>query len=228
MSKNDEKPPSPPRIKVTVVGEPIISDFMRERLTEGRLWAEGYTQSELDAAQEKYDLVFPPDLVTLFRDRRPVLGWDWRTDEKHIRQMLGWPFESILFDVENGLWWPDWGASPEVPAARAEALAEILRNAPKLIPLFGHRYLPAEPHEAGNPVFSVYQTDVIYYGTDLDDYFEREFNHQDRPLPQPTKRIRFWSDLVDRNGTFKFPGMDEKLKAIREMLLKRRPPRGSQ
>src|SRR5262249_17955195 len=76
----------------------------------------------------------------------------------------------------------------------------------KLIPLISHRYLPEEPHEAGNPVFSVYQSDVIYYGTDLIDYFEREFTGRDyRPrLDQlrlnQMKHIRFWSDLVERSG----------------------------
>jgi hypothetical protein len=179
---------------------------------------------KLDAAQEKYDLVFPPDLVAFFRDRRPVLGWDWRTDEVHIRRMLAWPFEGILFDVEHGLWWRDWGERPETAAERAEALGAIIRGAPKLIPLFGHRYLPAEPHEAGNPVFSVYQTDVIYYGADLEDYFEREFARTNHPPPRPSRHIRFWSDLVERNGTFEWPHADEMINRVRASLLRKRPP----
>ena len=181
------------------LGEEIISDFERKRRAERRLWAEGYTQSELDTAQAKYDLVFPPDLVALLRDRRPVLGYDWRSDDKEIRHMLRWPLEGLLFDVENNaLWWPEWGDRPATAEARAEVLAKVVAAAPKLIPLVSHRYLPAEPHENGNPVFSVYQSDVIYYGSDLADYFDREFVSQDRPLSQPIKRIRFWSDLVER------------------------------
>jgi hypothetical protein len=31
-------------------------------------------------------------------------------------------------------------------------------EAPKLIPICGHRYIYAVPHERNNPVFSVYQT----------------------------------------------------------------------
>jgi len=45
------------------------------------------------------------------------------------------------------------------------------------------------------------QADVIYYGADLADYFEREFlgrNH--RPWPDQIKPIRFWSDSVQRNS----------------------------
>ncbi len=195
----DNKPTSGAGVSVTL-GEPIISDFQRKRQAEGRIWAEGYSQPELDAAQEKYGLVFPPDLVALLRDRRPVLGYDWRTDDKEIREMLRWPLEGLLFDVENNaLWWPEWGDRPGTPEARSEVLANVVSEAPKLIPLVSHRYLPTEPNEAGNPVFSVYQSDVIYYGADLADYFEREFVEPRRPLPEHIKRVRFWSDLVERN-----------------------------
>lgn len=163
-------------------------------------WVEGYTDAELDDAQAKYDLRFPPDLLALFRDRRPREGYDWRTDDQDIRKMLAWPLEGLLFDVENdALWWPEWGVRPATPEDRAEVVAEVVNKAPKLIPLISHRYLPSEPDEAGNPVFSVYQADVIYYGSDLADYFEREFADPRRPLTSPIKPIRFWSELVERN-----------------------------
>jgi hypothetical protein len=42
-------------------------------MTPGR-WAKGYTKTELDDAQEKFGLVFPPDLVAPLRDRRPLDG----------------------------------------------------------------------------------------------------------------------------------------------------------
>lgn len=38
-----------------------------------------------------------------------------------------------------------------------------------------HRYLLASPCEAGNPVLSIYQSDIIIYGVDLHDYFLTEF-----------------------------------------------------
>ena len=72
-----------------------------------------------------------------------------------------------------------------------EVLRSVVSHAPKLIPLIGHRYLPEEPHEGGNPVFSVYQSDVIYYGANLADYFEREFTGGDyRPRLDQMKHIR--------------------------------------
>ncbi len=73
----------------------------RERRKKGRLWAEGYRQDELDRAQEMFGLVFPPDLVALFRERRPVSGQDWRSDFVEIREMPERPFGGLIFDVEN-------------------------------------------------------------------------------------------------------------------------------
>src|SRR5262249_18721978 len=105
------------------------------------------------------------------------------------------------FDVvNNGVWWPTWGSKPANHEGQRERLKTVLAEAPKLIPLFGHRYIPDEPCESGNPVFSVYQTDVIYYGANLQDWLEREsvtFNMN--PWPQ-VKEIRFWSEAVERNN----------------------------
>jgi hypothetical protein len=171
-------------------------------------WLNGYTQAELDSAQRRFGLEFPADLIALLREKRPANGHDW-TNDVEIRRALAWPFEGLLFDVEqNHLWWPEWGARPTSADACKEVLRSIVSRAPKLIPLIAHRYLPEEPREQGNPVFSVYQADVIYYGANLTDYFEREFlgfNH--RPWSQPTKRIPFWSDLVERNGDPNFGGL---------------------
>lgn len=165
------------------------------------IWTDGYSQGELDDAQARYGLTFPPDLLALLLERRPIQGYDWRSDDEQIRAMLKWPLEGLLFDVDNNdLWWPEWGLRPDTQKARAEVVAAVVAHAPKLIPLVSHRYLPAEPNEAGNPVFSVYQSDVIYYGADLVDYFDREFGDPNRPLPHTAKRIPFWSDLVERNG----------------------------
>jgi hypothetical protein len=197
MTNNDTPPPTyGMRIEF---GEAIVSEFeTSRRRPDGRLWVKGYTQGELDTAQAKYDLSFPPDLVTLLREKRPVLGYDWRTDEREIREALAWPLEGLLFDVEhNGLWWPAWGDRPTLPQDRAAVLGRVVGRAPRLIPLISHRYLPNEPNEAGNPVFSVYRADIIYYGVDLADYFERELVDPSRPLPIDMKRIRFWSDFVD-------------------------------
>jgi hypothetical protein len=169
-------------------------------------WLPGYTQSQLDEAQERYELRFPPDLVELLLDRRPADGWDWRTDDAGIRRALAHPFGGLLFDLEhNDLWWPEWGERPSSAEERAEVLTAVVDAAPRLIPLIAHRYIPETPHEAGNPVFSVMQADVIYYGANLTDCFQREFRlrlYERVPVKQEFKFIPFWSELVERNFGF--------------------------
>jgi hypothetical protein len=77
-----------------------------------------------------------------------------------------------------------------------EKLRGIFDRAPKLIPLAGIRYIPEEPHESGNPVFSVMACDIIYYGANLTDWLAREQRgFLVRPWP-PIKEIRFWGRAV--------------------------------
>lgn len=52
----------------------------------------------------------------------------------------------------------------------------------------------------GNPVFSIVQTDIIYYGTDLADYLHAEFGVPRRAWAATDARvIRFWSDFVSND-----------------------------
>jgi len=167
-----------------------------------RDWTSGYSQAELESAERRFGLRFPPDLADLLRERRPAAGYDWRTDDGRIRQALGQPLEGLQFDVEhNGLWWPEWGDRPATPGERAEAMRAIVEAAPRLIPIIGHRYIPESPHEAGNPVFSVMQSDIVYYGADLADYLRRDFSPvpPQTPVERPGRHIPFWSDLVERD-----------------------------
>lgn len=56
--------------------------------------------------------------------------------------------------------------------------------------------MPDRPHAAGNPVFSVHQTDIISYGVELRDYLIHEFlSDKDVgiwPIPDSIRRIEFW------------------------------------
>ena len=161
-------------------------------------WTTGYTRSELEAAQERFSLRFPPDLVGLLLDRRPINGWDWRTDDAGIRHALEGPLEGLLFDVEhNDLWWPEWGEKPASAEDQADVVTAVVNAAPRLIPLIAHRYIPEEPHESGNPVFSVMQSDVIYYGANLAEYFANEFGGTYQV--GSVRRIPFWSEMAERN-----------------------------
>ena len=91
-------------------------------------------------------------------------------------------------------------------ALRHAAAGELIfRRSPKLIPVYSHRMMPDEPQAAGNPVFSVHQTDIIYYGSDLADYLRHEFSLPGRePWPSQTRAIRFWD--IDRFQEVRWAG----------------------
>ncbi len=91
-------------------------------------------------------------------------------------------------------------------AAVEIAAREIGAGAP-LIPIYSHRYIPSAPSEAGNPILSVYQTDVIYYGSDLEDYFvneffdkENRFNRSGGRVVKPRRNVPFWGELYELNS----------------------------
>lgn len=176
--------------------------FYKSKLEEaGVVFAPGLKDSEVARAEQSYGFRFPPDLEEFLRYALPVSkGWpDWRgAEDSYVLQMMRWPLEGIRFDIENNTFWhADWGAKPD-SLEEAFAVAERkVGEAPRLIPISGHRYIPERPSEAGNPVFSVYQTDIIYYGSHLANYFENEFAYYfgtpGYVLPEPIKRIEFWS-----------------------------------
>ena len=156
----------------------------------------GLSTVEVQALERQFKFMFPPDLRTLFGFMVPVGKHfpNWRGDPAELQEWFDWPFEGICFDVEhNGFWLPAWGSKPTEAQARREIVRHAIAAAPRLIPIYSHRYVPSAPCSDGNPVFSVYQTDIIYSGNDLADYFHHEFG-----VPLPTwaarkpKPIWFW------------------------------------
>jgi hypothetical protein len=119
----------------------------------------GLTEAELAAVEERFAFRFPPDLQTLLQIALPTSrGFpNWRRDpEDDIRHWLAWPLHGIGFDVEhNGFWMTEWGDRPRNLSEAKEIARRAVAAAPALIPVYQHRFLPAEPHEAGNPVLSV-------------------------------------------------------------------------
>ena len=150
---------------------------------------------ELSAAEERVGVAFPPDLAALLRTALPVGERfpTWRDlDGPRLRDQLEQPVEGIVFDVlHNGFWHPGWSARPADTTEAEEIARSALALAPALVPIYGHRYLPLDPHAPGNPVLSVMQTDIIFYGANLAEYASNEFQHGWRE-PGPTTKVPFW------------------------------------
>src|SRR5258706_5810017 len=85
--------------------------------------------------------------------------------------------------------------------ARSRLAQDKAKEAPALVPVFAHRFLPAEPLLEGNPVLSVWQADIIYYGLDLVNYFLNQFHLSQSSQAngsKPPRKIRFWSDIIEK------------------------------
>lgn len=175
----------------------IWQDFVRQLSEQGIQFAPGLTDGEVSRVQERHSFLFPLDLREFLQTGLPQGEQfpDWRSGtESALREWLNVPRAGVLFDVEhNEFWLPEWGPRPGDLASALRFVGELISAAPKLIPVYGHRMMPDEPQSAGNPVFSVHQTDIIYYGFNLADYLRHEFTLPGRqPWPASIRSIRFW------------------------------------
>jgi hypothetical protein len=186
---------------------------------QGTRWLGGLSEPEIATIEQRYHLRFPPDyrlfLQVLHSVDRPLVGaryadgttmtprlapsfYNWQTDTEAIERAYEWLVEGLFFDVQhNNLWPQNWGAKPLTPEAQEARVRELVNAAPKLIPVFTHRYLLAEPCDTGNPVLSIYQSDLIVYGDDLYSYFLEEFGDL-----VGVERLRNFQQMPERWETY--------------------------
>ena len=161
----------------------------------------GLTDAEIAAVEACCGFGFADDHRAFLQAGLPMGSrWpNWREPRsEELADQLAWPADGVLFDVEhNAFWMDDWAARPSGMAAAISTARRHLDGAPRMIPVFGHRYLPAGPGTFGHPVLSMYQADVIYYGADLADYIAREFGPRNQPWDNFTEAtVPFWRDIV--------------------------------
>jgi hypothetical protein len=173
----------------------------------------GLTDTEFARIEDAYGFEFADDHRAFLAAGLPVnvppedgrtwaRPWpEWRGgDLDSLRRQLDGPVEGVLFDVEhNRFWYAGWGERPAETTTALDVARHHLADVPVLVPVYAHRYLPAGRGTSGHPVLSMWQTDIIYYGTDLNDYIQHEF---DAPRPEadepwnPQATVAFWRDLV--------------------------------
>lgn len=164
---------------------------------QGTRWIGGLSESEIIAIEARNHFKFPKDyrlfLSLLHATDRPMVGaafvdghrmqpiqrpgfYNWLVESESIHLAIENIFQGLLFDVEkNGLWLEIWGPRPQSEQVRKTTLRDHFESAPPLIPVFGHRFILGEAGWPGNPVLSIYQSDIIIYGVDLRSYLLIEF-----------------------------------------------------
>ncbi len=168
----------------------------------------GLSNDELVRAELVCQFEFPADLRSFLCNCLPVGPKfpNWRQpDDPSIAKQLDWPASGICFDIEhNGFWYPKWGSRPSKLEEAFKIARTSLSSKPRLIPVYAHRYLPANPLESGNPVISVWQTDIIYYGTDIRRYIRCEFGGLDwkSATSGQIRQIDFWTDVIKNREAY--------------------------
>ncbi|WP_088071925.1 hypothetical protein [Gottfriedia luciferensis] len=180
-----------------------IVDKLKEK---GVKFSEGLKEKEVVEIEELYKIKFPPDLKEFLMYALPIsdefINWNDKSkgNINKITDRLQWPLEGIIFDIEhNEFWLNDWGKKPSTFKDSVDIATFHYNKAPKLIPICSHRYIPSTPYEYGNPIMSVYQTDIIYYGENLLSYLLVEFKikkYDDIDF-ENIKKIPFWSNIID-------------------------------
>ena len=177
------------------------------------LFDNGLNDVEFLQVEQKFNLCFPPDLKIFLQTGLPISDKfpNWRkalTDTQTadiINERLEEPLSGVLFDIEHNNFWTTelWGELPNTLQQKLSIATDNLKDYPKLIPIFAHRYISGEPNENDNPIYSVYQTDIIYYGYDLASYLANEFGfaltHDFELLDKPKREIKFWCWCVENN-----------------------------
>ncbi|XDD47314.1 hypothetical protein AB3N60_04295 [Leptospira sp. WS39.C2] len=169
---------------------------------------DGLTDTEISKIENEYSISFNIDHLKYLKTGL-VIGerfYNWRDFSENniykIKKMLNWPLEGILFDIKNNLFWYNKiGKKPEKLENQIAIFSDWYHlNVPKLIPIYSHRFMPSEPKRSGTPVYSVYQTDIIYYGEDIISYFNLEFSlniTKEVVMNEgENKEPYFWNDLA--------------------------------
>lgn len=163
----------------------------------------GLSDDQVASIEAQLGFPVPDDFAYLFQNLqdpgRVLFPWS-EFDKQEYDDLIRWVQRGVEFDIEHdSLWLERWGEKPRTLSAALDIARKDFETWPKLLPIFGHRFLAAEPCRSGNPVFSIVQTDIIYYGADLAHYLLNEFVDHDHALhtSPDIRRIDVWSDFAE-------------------------------
>src|SRR5262245_8330871 len=146
----------------------------RSRTTYG---VPGLSPAQITSIEAQLGFRLPEDFVYLFQNVQDpgYVFFPWGNFKKQeYDDRIRWILEGIEFDIDRNKFWMRWGKRPTTLSAALDIARMVFETWPRLLPIFGHRFLAAEPCRPGNPVFSIKQNDIIYYGADLGHYLINE------------------------------------------------------
>ncbi|SHN05782.1 hypothetical protein SAMN02746066_04648 [Anaerosporobacter mobilis DSM 15930] len=175
-------------------------DLLKEKEVE---FEDGLTVDEVTQIEKIYEIVFPMSLRDFLMTALPVSKgfYNWRNREQgnveYIKNMINQPIKYIMDMPEEVYWCDDWGQEPNNEEHFKNEVKKRIKIAPKLVPIFSHRYMPINYSE-NPPIISVHGVDIIYFGENLGDYFNVEFGEKDQNTIsfENIESIPFWTDIM--------------------------------
>lgn len=170
---------------------------------QGIEFAVGLSDKEMAIIKQEYGIVFPKELMTFYKEALPISKgfYNWRDKSdinvKNIKRAMQMPIDEVIAGSEEIDWNEEWGEEPIDPNLRKRIISNMALNAPKLIPVYFHRYIAAVENER-TPIFSICGTDIIYFAKSVLDYFLIELDLKENEIFQNNEvdHIPFWSDLL--------------------------------
>ena len=170
---------------------------------KGITFDKGLSENEIENIETEYEICFPKQLKKFYSIALPISEgfYNWRDKGKEnvnfIKSIMVKPSIDLIDEIDEIYWCDGWGEEPAGLEEKKEILINLFNDAPKLIPIYSHRFLSSIEVEY-NPVFSIHGTDVIYYGENLYTYLEIEFGLKEysKMNCDNISYIPFWSDLL--------------------------------
>lgn len=170
---------------------------------KGIEFEKGLTLEELRQIEDIYQIKFPNSIKSFLMIALPISKgfYNWRNMQddnvEFIKKIISKPLSNVYDMAQEVYWCDDWGEEPEDEKVILEEVRQQLKEAPKLLPVYGHRYMPMVLDE-DPPVISIHDLDIIYYGENLEDYLYIEFGNksQNEIRFENISPIPFWSDIM--------------------------------
>lgn len=170
-------------------------------------FTEGLTESQIHIIEETYNITFPESLrkfysigVPFSEDEDYFPRWTDFSDENiaKIKERIEAPIKRLSFNIKRNFWLANWGERPESEEERIDKFMKTAMKAPKLIPVYLHRYIPQLEDANDPPVISTVGQDTVYYGSNLEEYLQNEFlNSECFSVNDTCTHIPFWSDIIN-------------------------------
>lgn len=162
----------------------------------GIIFADGLSKEELEKIETVYGVKIPASLRAFYETALPIAPgndefprWNDFSDENiaAVRERMEAPYRWLKRDMEKGFCPPAW---------KDVNIESLFKDAPKLIPIYSHRYMPAIDHP-DPPILSTVGQDSIWYGATLEQYLKYEFlSDGSFSSDKPNVYVPIWSDVI--------------------------------